>query len=220
MWIKKLFFSVLIAGFTGGSAMAGSGHGKSAHGHDPVLPGGIYTAKAKSIVCGGCGSLIEKTMRGTPGIEAAKVDSKTGQVDFTVKKGEEVKWSELQKALKTSAGKMGMGADYTLTDFRVAGKTDKPEPSAKLLGPGDYSAKVKAIVCSGCGSFIEKTMRQVPGVTTAKADNDAATVQFSVAKGQKVSLPNLQESLRASADQMGMGADYELYEIKPLKKAN
>ena len=121
MRIKKLFFSVLIAGFTGGSAMAGSGHEKSAHGQDPVLPGGSYTAKAKSIVCGGCGSLIEKTMRGTPGIEAAKVDPKTGQVDFTVKKGQEVKWSELQKALKVSAGKMGMGADYTLTNFRVAG---------------------------------------------------------------------------------------------------
>jgi copper chaperone CopZ len=201
--------------------MAGSGHEKSAHGQDPVLPGGSYTAKAKSIVCGGCGSLIEKTMRGTPGIEAAKVDPKTGQVDFTVKKGQEVKWSELQKALKVSAGKMGMGADYTLTNFRVAGHpVDKAEAAPKALGPGEYTAKVKAIVCGGCGSFIEKSMRQVPGVSMVKADNAAATVQFSVAKGQTVSLPMLQEALRASAGQMGMGADYELYDIKPLKKAD
>ncbi len=218
MLFKNLFFSAMISSVIAGSAIAGSAEVKKGHGHDPILPGGSYTAKATSLTCGGCAPLIEKTMRDFPGVEKASVNPKTGQVDFNVKEGAKVNWTTLQKALKASSQKMGMGADYTLTDFSVAGHGDVAEATPKALGPGDYTAKVKAIVCGGCGSFIEKSMRQVPGVSRVKADSGAATVQFSVAKGQSVSLPNLQLALRDSADQMGMGADYELYEIKSLNK--
>ena len=120
--LKKILSGVVLAGlFTGVSFAAAPKHG---HGDDPVLPSGQYSAKAKSLVCGGCGSMMEKTLRGLPGIETAEGEPKTGRVDFTVKKGEKVKWSELQKALKESSDKMGMGADFTLSDFKVVQMPD------------------------------------------------------------------------------------------------
>lgn len=85
-----------------------------------VLNPGTYTAKVKAIVCGGCGPLIEKTMQGMKEIEGAKVDQAKTTLQFSVKSGTTVKVSDLQKALKAAADKMGMGADYTLSDLKAA----------------------------------------------------------------------------------------------------
>jgi hypothetical protein len=46
-----------------------------------------------------------------------KVDQDKKTVQFTVKKDATVKVSDLQKALKAAADRMGMGADYTLSDL-------------------------------------------------------------------------------------------------------
>jgi len=85
-----------------------------------VLNPGTYTAKVKAIVCGGCGPLIVKTMQGMKEIEGAKVDQAESTLQFTVKSGATIKVADLQKSLKTAAGKMGMGADYTLSDLKAA----------------------------------------------------------------------------------------------------
>jgi len=82
-----------------------------------VLSSGTYAAKVKAIVCGGCGPLIQKTLQGMKEIEAVKVDQDKKTIQFAVKKDATVKVSDLQKALKAAADKMGMGADYTLSDL-------------------------------------------------------------------------------------------------------
>jgi hypothetical protein len=87
---------------------------------DDVLKPGAYTAKVKAIVCGGCGPLIQKTMTGMKEIEAVSVDQANKTVKFAVKKDTTLKVTELQKALKAAADKMGMGADYTLSELKAA----------------------------------------------------------------------------------------------------
>jgi hypothetical protein len=83
-----------------------------------VLKAGQYTAKVKAIVCGGCGPLIQKTLANFQELEAIAVDQKTTSVQFTVKKDATVKLADIQKALDGSAKKMGMGADYTLSEVK------------------------------------------------------------------------------------------------------
>ncbi len=83
-----------------------------------VMAAGTYTAKVKAIVCGGCGPLIKSTLEGMKQIEAVSVDQAQKSVQFTVKKNSTVKLADVQKALKKASDKMGMGADYTLTEVK------------------------------------------------------------------------------------------------------
>ncbi len=82
-----------------------------------VLAAGTYSAKIKALTCGGCGPLVKKTLEGMKEIESATVDSKASTVQFVVKKDATVKVADVQAALKDAAAKMGMGADYTLSDI-------------------------------------------------------------------------------------------------------
>jgi hypothetical protein len=84
---------------------------------DMLVPG-TYTAGVKAIVCDGCGPLIERTLRNFEEIEAVAVDQKSKTVQFTVKKGGGIAVDDLQEALDEAAGRMGMGADYALSDLR------------------------------------------------------------------------------------------------------
>ncbi len=93
-----------------------------------------------------------------------------------------------------------------------------PKDTVKTLGPGEYSAKVKSIVCSGCGPFIEKTMKALPGIESAVVNQEKQTVQFKVKKDASIKVGELQKSLQASSQRMGMGADYSLSDIKKLKQ--
>jgi hypothetical protein len=99
-----------VLAFTAGS-LAASG--------EDVLAAGTYTAKIKALTCAGCGPLVRKTMEGMAEIQSATVDSKASSVEFVVKKDNSVKVADLQKALKAAADKMGMGADYTLSDVKL-----------------------------------------------------------------------------------------------------
>jgi hypothetical protein len=84
---------------------------------DMLMPG-TYTAKVKAIVCGECGPQIQKTLQNFKELEAVTVDKKSSMVQFSVKKGSMPTLSDLQKALDTAAKRMGMGADYTLSDVK------------------------------------------------------------------------------------------------------
>ena len=86
---------------------------------DQVLTAGTYTANVKAIVCGGCGSLIKKTIEALKPIQSATVNQDAKTVEFVVKKDNSIKLSEVQTALKAAAGKMGMGADYTLSNVKA-----------------------------------------------------------------------------------------------------
>jgi len=218
---KKVLSALFTAALAAGSLWAAdphAGHGQKGHGDDPVLPAGEYSARVKAMVCDGCAPLVEKTLRSMDQIGPVHVDTKNSQVHFSVKKGATVKWSAIQGALKKSAGQMGMGADFALSDFQMRQAKKAASPSGdKDLSSGYYEAKVGAIVCGGCKDLIEKTMRSVDGIGAAQVDNKSGTVKFAVMKDKSVKLSNLQSSLKVAADQMGMGADYSLSGLKTLK---
>ena len=83
-----------------------------------MLMSGTYTAKVKAIVCGECGPQIQKTLQNFKELDAVTVDRKSSTVQFSVKKNSMTSLLVLQKALDTAAKRMGMGADYTLSDIK------------------------------------------------------------------------------------------------------
>ncbi len=111
---------LMVSLMVGAGFAASKAKGKSAG--DSMLTGGQYTAKVKAIVCGGCAPLIEKAMKGFKDIESVSVNSEASTVNFSIKKGTKVNQSELQKALKNSADKMGMGANYELYELKALKK--------------------------------------------------------------------------------------------------
>jgi len=87
-----------------------------------------------------------------------------------------------------------------------------------ILKEGTYTAHVKAIVCSGCGPFIENTLKETDGIGTVAVYQATKTVSFKVCKGHVIKLVTLQKNLKSAADEMGMGADYSLTDVKPVEK--
>jgi hypothetical protein len=87
--------------------------------------------------------------------------------------------------------------------------------SEDMLMPGTYTAKVKAIVCEGCGPMIQKTLQNFKEIEAVSVDQKSRTVQFSVKKDSMTTLVNLQKALDTAAKRMGMGADYTLSDVKP-----
>lgn len=92
-------------------------------------------------------------------------------------------------------------------------RADDPA-EAKVLDPGKYSASVVAIPCDACPPVIEKTLKAQPGIDAVSVDQKASSVQFTVKPGARVPLPDLQKALKAASDEMGMGADYRLKNVK------
>jgi hypothetical protein len=87
--------------------------------------------------------------------------------------------------------------------------------SKDMLMPGTYTAKVKALVCDGCGPLVQKTLQEFKELEAVTVDQKSRAVQFSVKKDSMTTLVNLQKALDAAAKRMGMGADYTLLEVKP-----
>lgn len=93
----------------------------------------------------------------------------------------------------------------------------KGKAASQFLTGGAYSAQVEGIVCGGCGAVIQETMEKISGIEKVSVDQDKKTVQFQVKKDAKLKLAAVQKALQASAEKMGMGADYQL---RSLKKAS
>lgn len=93
---------------------------KAERSKDPVLKAGHYSAKVKAVVCSGCAPMIQKTMGSFPAVESVSFDQEAVKVYFKIKKGSALKLSKLQKALAEAAGRMGMGADYTLYELKFS----------------------------------------------------------------------------------------------------
>jgi cation transport ATPase len=110
-----------------------------------------------------------------------------------------------------------MLAGLTVVVLAISGVFAADNPAPKALGAGTYSANVTGILCSACPPEIEKTLKAQSGVDKVSVDQKTSTVQFTIKPGAKVQLPDLQKALKAASDQMGMGADYRL---KNLKKAS
>ena len=96
--------------------------------------------------------------------------------------------------------------------------TKKAQPNVpaqeQTLAPGNYSAKVKALVCEGCAAFIQDSLKGFAGIENLKVDQKAKMVRFSVKKDAVVKVADLQKALKSASDEMGMGADYSLSELR------
>ena len=86
-----------------------------------------------------------------------------------------------------------------------------------VLKAGDYTAKVKALTCGGCGPLVKKTMEGMKAISSVNVDSATKTVQFAVKKDATIKLADLQKALDGAAKSMGMGADYTLLDLKPAK---
>ena len=96
----------------------------------------------------------------------------------------------------------------------VSGVFAADKPAGKVLKAGTYSAKVAAIPCAACPPEIVKTLKAQPAIDEVSVNQKASTVTFTVKPGMEVALPDLQKKLKAASDQMGMGADYQLKNVK------
>ena len=105
-------------------------------------------------------------------------------------------------------------AGLILAVLGVSGAWAADEPAARVLEAGTYTAQVTAIPCSACPPGIEKTLKAQPAIEEVSVDQDASTVKFSVKPGTQLPLSELQKALKAASDQMGMGADYQLKNVK------
>jgi copper chaperone CopZ len=93
-------------------------------------------------------------------------------------------------------------------------KAEAPKPPAELSA-GTYTASIKMLACDGCGGEVEKALNGVKGLEAAKVDSKASTVDFTVKAAVKTA--DIQKTLRAAAEQMGMGADFSLSKIRTLE---
>lgn len=122
-----------------------------------VLKPGEYTATAKALVCSACAPQVEQTLKEFPGLERVSVNPEGAGVRFKVKKGASVKLDEMQKALKASSDKMGMGADYTLRDVKPAPASAAAESGkTTYVCPMDGYTSDKPGKCPKCGMKLEK----------------------------------------------------------------
>lgn len=101
----------------------------------------------------------------------------------------------------------------------AASAAPKKAAPAATLTSGEYTAHVGMLACSECGKNVEKVLNATKGIENAKVDSDKSTVTFKVKQGAHVKVAELQKKLKASADDMGMGADYRLSKIASLTKA-
>jgi hypothetical protein len=91
------------------------------------------------------------------------------------------------------------------------------QKAPEVLKTGEYTAKVKAITCGGCGPLIKRTMEGMKEIGSVAVDSANKTVQFAVKKDATIKLADLQKALDAAAKNMGMGADYTLLDLKSAK---
>lgn len=82
------------------------------------------------------------------------------------------------------------------------------------LTTGRYTAKVKALVCGACAKKITATARAFPGLQNVSVDAKSSTLRFAVEPDARVDIAKLQAAMKAASDEMGMGADYSLSDIR------
>jgi copper chaperone CopZ len=102
---------------------------------------------------------------------------------------------------------------------KPASKTAPAKAQMESLAAGDYTAQIKAIVCDGCGGYVKMTLEKLKGIDKVSVDQKTKTVAFHIQDGVTMKVADLQKALKEAAEEMGMGADYTLTDIKPATKA-
>lgn len=90
-------------------------------------------------------------------------------------------------------------------------------PKDRTLKAGKYTANATALACAACVDEIEKTLKGFKELDEVAVKQETSGVAFTVKPGAKVKLSKLQKALKAASDNMGMGADYTLKDLKALK---
>lgn len=113
--------------------------------------------------------------------------------------------------MKTLMAALALAALATTQGFAgtPAGKGAKG-----VLKEGSYTAKVAALACEACPPAVEKALKAFPGIEGVSVAREKSTVKFTVKKGASVKAVKLQAALKAASDEMGMGADYSLRDLK------
>ena len=83
-----------------------------------------------------------------------------------------------------------------------------------LARPLRFDARRQGFVCEGCAAFIQDSLKGFAGIENLKVDQKAKMVRFSVKKDAVVKVADLQKALKSASDEMGMGADYSLSELR------
>lgn len=94
----------------------------------------------------------------------------------------------------------------------------KADKTASTLASGTYTANVKSIPCEGCISLIEETLKSNPALEKIQVNAEKKTLTFQVKKNVVAKMPDIQKELNAAAEQMGMGADFTLENIRAAKR--
>ncbi len=100
----------------------------------------------------------------------------------------------------------------------LAANAPKAAIADATLKGGAYTAKVNAMVCEGCADFITQALKTNRNVENIAVDPKTKTVAFTIKPNAQVKVSALQAALKAKADEMGMGANYSLSELQPVKK--
>lgn len=83
----------------------------------PLAPG-AYVATLPAFVCGGCAEWAQGRLQKDKRLTDVTVDAESRVLGFRVKSGPAVTVGEIQKILDGAAAQMGMGADYTMREFK------------------------------------------------------------------------------------------------------
>jgi hypothetical protein len=102
----------------------------------------------------------------------------------------------------------GMLAMPAFADDVVTSTAPKPTPAivnastlsaSQVLSPGRYTATVAPSLDSAMTEQIEKGLKSIPGIKEATAHSDDSSIHFTVQKGARVRIADLQKMI-AQAD--------------------
>ncbi|MCI0460162.1 MAG: copper ion binding protein, partial [Gemmataceae bacterium] len=132
----------------------------------------------KGMTCEGCAPIVEKALRGVPGVSAANVSYDKSQAVVFVPKGQQVTRDAIFQAVRQ--------AGYS------AGFVEGSE-----LREAIYRLELSGMTCEGCAATVQQALRKVPGVARVEVNYPQAE---AVVTAQSGSALQPEELLRAVQD--------------------
>jgi copper ion binding protein len=137
----------------------------------------------KGMTCEGCAPIVEKALRGVPGVSAATVSYEKSQAVVFVPKGQEVP------------------RDAILQAVRQAGYEARFVEGPALSG-NVYRLELSGMSCEGCAATIQQALRKVPGVGRVDVNYSKAVAVVTAQPGRTVE----PEALFQAVHDAGYGA--------------
>jgi hypothetical protein len=93
----------------------------------------------------------------------------------------------------------GLGPSFVLADATSTTNTTTLYAKAELE-PGSYSANIMPAINGDVAKRVEKSFMKVPGIEKVTTNIDESELHFTVQKGAKIQLVDLQKALLAADD--------------------